>query len=79
MALDQTEDLMAKRRSPSQGGKPEEIKITLPAELTSLLRMAADKRAFWEGGEPDLSKYVLNILEKHREEIELEAGAEMRT
>ncbi len=69
---------MAKRRLPGAGGKPEEIRITLPAELASLLRMAANKRAFREGGEPDVSKYVRGILEKHREEIEIEAGAEMR-
>ena len=69
---------MVKLRPPSQGGKIEEIKITLPAELASLLRMAADKRAFWEGGEPDVSKYVLGILEKHWEEIEREADPEMR-
>ncbi len=69
---------MVKRRPPSQGGEVEEIKIILPAELASLLRMAADKRAFWEGGEPDVSKYILGILDKHWDEIEREANPEMR-
>ncbi len=69
---------MAKRRSPSRGGEVEVIKITLPAERASLLRMAANKRAFWEGGEPDVSKYVLSFLEKHWDDIEHKADPEMR-
>ncbi len=69
---------MAKLRSPSAETSMEEISITLPAEMATLLRLAASRVAFWEDGEPNVSKYVLSILERHREVIEREAQPEMR-
>ena len=71
--------VMAKLRAPGGGDqKMEEISMTLPSELVSLLKMAASRVAFWEDGEPNVSKYVLSILERHREVIEREAQPEMR-
>ena len=68
---------MAKRRVMGRGTL-EEITIRLPAELCALLRMVARRRASRQGGEPNVSKYVLEIMERHREEIEREAQPEMR-
>jgi hypothetical protein len=69
---------MAKRMPVGGGQELHDVQIKMPAELASLLNLAARRRAYWEGGSPSVSRYVLEILEKHRDEIEREAQSEMR-
>ena len=46
----------------------------LPIDLLTLLRMAAIKRAERHGGRPSVSDVIRDVLERHRDEIEREAG-----
>ncbi len=43
--------------------------IHLPKEMLTLLRMAAIKRAERDGGRPNVSKVIRDLLERHRAEI----------
>ena len=54
---------------------PESMRITsihLPRELLRLLRIAAAERADRHGGRPSVSAVVVDVLERHRDEIEAE-------
>ena len=48
--------------------------IHIEAELLTLLRMAAVKRAEHKGGRPSVSDVVRDLLGKYRAEIEAEAN-----
>ena len=48
--------------------------IHLPRELLKLLRMASINRADQRGGRPSVSDVIRDVLERHRDEIEEQAG-----
>ena len=48
--------------------------IHLPRELLKVLRMASINRADQRGGRPSVSDVIRDVLERHRDEIEEEAG-----
>jgi hypothetical protein len=69
--------LRTKRRTVASSGR-ETLKIVLPSELASLLRLAARRRSALSGGRIEVSELVLEFLERHRAEIEAEAKSPMR-
>ena len=46
--------------------------IHIPRSLLRLLRMAAADRADRQGGRPSVSAVIVDVLERHRDEIEAE-------
>ena len=62
-------------KKPKTPAKPEAVtSIHISKVMLTLLRMAAVKRAEREGGRPSVSDVVRGLLERHRKEIEREAG-----
>ena len=52
---------------------PDSMRVTsihLPRELLRLLRIAAAERADRHGGRPSVSAVIVDVLERHRAEIE---------
>lgn len=52
--------------------------VHLPADLWALLNRVAFERARTKGGRASVSALLVDMIEKHRKELELELGKAMR-
>jgi hypothetical protein len=67
----------AAKKTPTapDAGETLTIAIGVPRSTLRLLRAVAFKRAQEQGGRPSVSALVAEIVERHRKELEKEAGA----
>jgi hypothetical protein len=69
---------MPKRKTPSkpQPEKPERSHITsginLPVEIYELLNRVAFRRSLVNGGRPSVSALLVDLVQRHRKELEKE-------
>jgi len=66
-----------KQRTVASSGR-QTIKVVLPIELISLLKLMARRRSFLSGIPVEVSDLVFEFLERHRADIENEAQSPMR-
>ena len=62
------------KRATSAGPGMAITSVHLPRDLLKLLRLASINRADLHGGRPSVSDVIRDLLERHRAEIEDEAG-----
>jgi hypothetical protein len=70
---------MPKRKAPSKPQVPEKTErthitsgINLPVEIYQLLNRAAYSRSLRVGGRPSMSAIIVDLIRRHRKELEKE-------
>ena len=61
--------------APSEPGKMKTTAINIPVDTWTMLRAVAFARAQETGGRPSVSALITELAERHRAELEKEAGA----